>query len=54
MSEYETDSCCSCADGVHSLLDGESLCQDPPTTEDESTEKEEEEEKGCEHSDGTV
>lgn len=41
------------ADGVHSLVDGKSLCQDPPTTEDQSTEEKEEEEKGWKHSCGT-
>lgn len=42
------------ADGVHSLVDGRSLCQDPPTTQDESTEEKEEEEKGRKRSCGTV
>lgn len=35
-----------CADGVHSLVDGESLRQDPAAAQDESAEEEEEEEKG--------
>lgn len=42
------------ADGVHSLVDGESLCQDPPTAQDQPTEEKEEEEKGRKHSGGTV
>ena len=41
-------------DDVRSVVDGESLCQDPPTAQDESTEEEEEEEKGRQHSDGTL
>lgn len=43
-----------CADGVHSVMDGESLCQDLAAAEDKSAEEEKEEEKGGQCSNGTV
>ena len=42
-----------CTDGVYSLVGGEPLHQDPPTTQDESAEEKKEEEKGYKHWRGT-
>lgn len=43
-----------CADGVHSVVDGESLRQDLAAAQDDSAEEEKEEEKGGQRSRGTV